>query len=306
VAVVEGHAAAAMQQRGLKDAGGELQFLNNDSNHYKFTGKERDSETGLDYFGARYYSNGLGRFITPDWGATPAPVSYADLGDPQSLNQYSYVRNIPTVKVDADGHGTCPPVCTLPDPTPADWELIDEAGAGATGISLSAVLTGAAIVFGPAMLFPDALPGGKVGQSNADERAQIEQASQERAQQNGGVDSQLGHASGAGEEKSQSDDAKDRARTNGGLVKGEDFSPSAKKEIDARDGNKCRNCGRDVRSVQNKKGQPTPPDQRHRHHMTPKSEGGKGTAGNGKTLYPACHKEEHRRMREAKKNEETN
>ncbi len=33
--------------------GGELQFVNNDSNHYKFTGKERDTESGLDYFGAR-------------------------------------------------------------------------------------------------------------------------------------------------------------------------------------------------------------------------------------------------------------
>src|SRR6202012_5733533 len=84
--------------------GGELQFTNNDSNHYKFTGKERDSESGLDYFGARYYSNGQGRFITPDWSVTPVPVPYADLTDPQSLNQYSYVRNIPTVKVDADGH----------------------------------------------------------------------------------------------------------------------------------------------------------------------------------------------------------
>jgi RHS repeat-associated protein len=84
--------------------GGELQFLANDSNHYKFTGKERDVETGLDYFGARYYSNGLGRFITPDWAATPEPVPYADLTDPQSLNQYSYVRNIPTTKVDVDGH----------------------------------------------------------------------------------------------------------------------------------------------------------------------------------------------------------
>jgi RHS repeat-associated protein len=84
--------------------GGELEFLANDSNHYKFTGKERDSETGLDYFGARYYSNGLGRFITPDWSAVPIPVPYADVTDPQSLNQYSYVRNIPTVNVDADGH----------------------------------------------------------------------------------------------------------------------------------------------------------------------------------------------------------
>src|SRR5205807_5981395 len=84
--------------------GGELQFLNGDSNHYKFTGKERDAETGLDYFGARHYSNGLGRFITPDWSSTPVAVPYADLTDPQSLNQYSYVRNIPTSKVDPDGH----------------------------------------------------------------------------------------------------------------------------------------------------------------------------------------------------------
>jgi RHS repeat-associated protein len=76
------------------------------ANHYKFTGKERDAESGLDYFGARHYSNGLGRFTTPDWSAVPVPVPYADLGDPQSLNQYSYVRNIPTVKVDPDGHDT--------------------------------------------------------------------------------------------------------------------------------------------------------------------------------------------------------
>ena len=86
--------------------GGELQFVNNDSNHYKFTGKERDSESGLDYFGARYYSNGLGRFITPDWGASAVDVPYAEFGDPQSLNLYSYVRNVPTVKSDPDGH--CP------------------------------------------------------------------------------------------------------------------------------------------------------------------------------------------------------
>src|SRR5260370_34929047 len=76
------------------------------TNHYKFTGKERDDESGLDYFGARYYSNGLGRFITPDWAAKPAAIPYAVLGDPQSLNLYTYVRNIPTVNVDTDGHET--------------------------------------------------------------------------------------------------------------------------------------------------------------------------------------------------------
>jgi RHS repeat-associated protein len=84
--------------------GGELQFLANDSNHYKFTGKERDTESGLDYFGARYYSNGLGRFVTPDWAAKPAAIPYAEYADPQSLNLYSYVRNIPTSGADVDGH----------------------------------------------------------------------------------------------------------------------------------------------------------------------------------------------------------
>jgi RHS repeat-associated protein len=84
--------------------GGELQFLANDSNHYKFTGKERDSETGLDYFGARYYGNTFGRFITPDWSAKAQGVPYADYTDPQSLNLYGYVRNNPLSKVDADGH----------------------------------------------------------------------------------------------------------------------------------------------------------------------------------------------------------
>jgi RHS repeat-associated protein len=91
--------------------GGELQFTNNDSNHYKFTGKERDSETGLDYFGARYYSNGLGRFITPDWAGKATAVPYAEFSDPQSLNLYSYVRNIPTSSADADGH--CGPPCAV-------------------------------------------------------------------------------------------------------------------------------------------------------------------------------------------------
>src|SRR5215468_9194323 len=84
--------------------GGELQFVNNDSNHYKFTGKERDGETGLDYFGARYCGNWLGRFLTPDWAAKATAVPYAEFSDPQSLNLYSYVRNIPTTAFDADGH----------------------------------------------------------------------------------------------------------------------------------------------------------------------------------------------------------
>jgi RHS repeat-associated protein len=68
------------------------------------TGKERDSESGNDYFEARYYSSAMGRFLSPDWSAKEEPVPYADLDDPQSLNLYAYVRNNPLSKADPDGH----------------------------------------------------------------------------------------------------------------------------------------------------------------------------------------------------------
>jgi RHS repeat-associated protein len=70
-----------------------------------FTGKERDSESGLDNFGARYDSSSFGRFMSPDWAAgKPSAVPYAEWADPQSLNLYSYVRNNPLERIDADGH----------------------------------------------------------------------------------------------------------------------------------------------------------------------------------------------------------
>jgi RHS repeat-associated protein len=76
------------------------------SNHYKFTGKERDAESGLDYFGARYYASSMGRWMSPDWADKPEAVPYSSLGDPQSLNLYGYVGNNPLSKADPDGH--CP------------------------------------------------------------------------------------------------------------------------------------------------------------------------------------------------------
>lgn len=75
-----------------------------DANHYKFTGKELDDETGLYNYGARYYSPALGRFMTPDWSRKPVPVPYANLKDPQTLNLYAYVRNNPVSLPDLDGH----------------------------------------------------------------------------------------------------------------------------------------------------------------------------------------------------------
>lgn len=64
----------------------------------KFTGQLRDSETGLDFFNARYYSPAQGRFVSPD----PENAG-ADLADPQSLNGYAYVSNSPLLFVDPLG-----------------------------------------------------------------------------------------------------------------------------------------------------------------------------------------------------------
>lgn len=64
----------------------------------KFTDKERDPESGLDYFGARYCTSVHGRFTSVD----PLPESGV-LEDPQTLNRYLYVRNNPTGLLDPDG-----------------------------------------------------------------------------------------------------------------------------------------------------------------------------------------------------------
>jgi RHS repeat-associated protein len=78
-----------------------------DSTPLHFTGKERDTESGNDYFGARYYASSMGRFMSPDWSAKVTPVPYAKLSDPQSLNLYAYVGNNPMTRFDPDGHFDC-------------------------------------------------------------------------------------------------------------------------------------------------------------------------------------------------------
>jgi RHS repeat-associated protein len=65
----------------------------------EFAGKERDGETGFDYFGARYYASETGRFTMVD---PVVPVNTALL-DPQLWNRYTYVRNNPLRFTDPDG-----------------------------------------------------------------------------------------------------------------------------------------------------------------------------------------------------------
>jgi RHS repeat-associated protein len=78
-----------------------------DATEHHFTGKERDTESGNDYFGARYYASSMGRFMSPDWSAKADPIPYARMGYPQSLNLYAYVENNPLSRADIDGHYWC-------------------------------------------------------------------------------------------------------------------------------------------------------------------------------------------------------
>jgi RHS repeat-associated protein len=60
----------------------------------RFTGKERDSETGLDWFETRYLSSAQGRFTSAD------NPKFAEKTDPQSWNLYAYVGNNPLSRID--------------------------------------------------------------------------------------------------------------------------------------------------------------------------------------------------------------
>ena len=111
-------------------------------NTYKFTGKERDTESGLDDFGARYYSSTLGRWLSPDWSATPTAVPYADLTDPQTLNLYGYLRGNPLLHEDADGH-----CCKYSVSSVADW-VTEKLQTGAALVGDAAVKTGNGYVAG--------------------------------------------------------------------------------------------------------------------------------------------------------------
>jgi RHS repeat-associated protein len=108
--------------------GGETAYTNTCSSpqNYKFEGKERDGETGNDNFGARYYSNRFGRWLSADWSAVPVSVPYANLSNPQTLNLYAMVADDPESFSDLDGHQN--------NPTPTSNQTLAAAGeACATG-----------------------------------------------------------------------------------------------------------------------------------------------------------------------------
>ena len=84
---------------------------------YKYTGQERDASTELYFYQARYYAQGLGRFVSPD-SLVP------DAFDPQAFNRYAYARNNPVRYTDPTGHSwfdDWPPWPWPPEGDPDDW-----------------------------------------------------------------------------------------------------------------------------------------------------------------------------------------
>ncbi len=153
--VITNNTGAVCYDADFYPYGGERAYTNTcPQNNYKFEGKERDSETGNDDFGARYYSNRFGRWLSADWSAVPVAVPYANLTNPQTLNLYAMVSDDPESFADLDGHAD-----------DSISTIIQDAVLTAIGTWASDNL------FGALRPNPDTL-GGKMGQAIGDFAAQ--------------------------------------------------------------------------------------------------------------------------------------
>ena len=90
-AMVQHYEYAAFGNERFKDNTSAVDMSN------RYTGQQLDEETGLYYYGARYYDPELGRFTQPD---TIVPNS----SDSQQFNRYTYVNNNPLKYTDPSGH----------------------------------------------------------------------------------------------------------------------------------------------------------------------------------------------------------
>ncbi|HXP68610.1 MAG TPA: RHS repeat-associated core domain-containing protein [Candidatus Dormibacteraeota bacterium] len=282
--------------------GGERNpYTNTISQHYKFEGKERDIETNNDDFGARYYSSAFGRWLSPDWSAVPAPVPYANLSNPQTLNLYAMVSDNPETFADLDGHDCCD-----------IWDAIN-------------FVMGLANAYGS-----DNLGGagrqqqdttaGKVGAAVGDAVATVEGGEKAVTGTAGAIVGTGADATGEGAIVGVPLQVASTALAGQGILEGStggvnlikdivsspmesrrvgDLTPNEKKAIDQKNAdenggqNKCTECGRDVQKVQNQKGQTPPENQLQRHHDPPLSKGGNSKSPKNRIVCRACHRKIH-------------
>jgi len=122
VRVVTNEAGAVVARHDFLPFGEEWNPQPNTPPKKLFTGHERDADTGLDYFGARYYHPQVGRFTTID----PAMTLKENLVDPQRWNRYAYVRNNPLRLVDPDGRAIGDPEDQVQGQTTARSETFQQ------------------------------------------------------------------------------------------------------------------------------------------------------------------------------------
>ena len=95
--MVTNHDGTVLTTHDFLAYGEELTDPDFSTNNMKYTGHERDPETGLDYMKARYYASGPARMLQVD------PIDDYDFTDPMSFNKYSYVRGNPVKYLDIEG-----------------------------------------------------------------------------------------------------------------------------------------------------------------------------------------------------------
>ena len=132
--------------------GGDAKETGSAVARYRFTGKEKD-DSGLYYYGARYYDDQLGRFLAAD---SVLPNAY----DPQQLNRFAYTRNNPVKLVDPDGHAPIALIALAPFVYTAITGNIVTITVFGVGISTAAVATGLSWSASSDSIRPDAVVAG--------------------------------------------------------------------------------------------------------------------------------------------------
>jgi RHS repeat-associated protein len=239
------------------------------------TGKERDSESNLDNFGARYYASTTGRFMSPDWALKPISVPYANFGDPQSLNLYSYVNNNPTTTRDPDGHcledacvveGTVAGVILLSSylASPPGQQMLHNAASGI--VSLGSSIS--------SFFHPD----------NSGQNAAPPPSTPTNVSQGTPGTTATNVATGTPASVSQ------QGAVDNSPMESRSFSPGVKAGADANAGGKCEYCGaQTVPSQQSQAGVTTPSNARQTDHYIPSSQGGSNTADNAVNSCVSCN-----------------
>jgi RHS repeat-associated protein len=250
----------------------------------RFTGKERDSETGLDYFGARYYGSALGRFTSPDEfkggfdnldgqpAFSPGPIGYADLSDPQTLNMYVYTRNNPLRFIDPDGHDFLDYLSGVANAFVSDNALgAGRASGGNEDFRLGQTVgDGVAVITGSL----EALGGG--GEAVVTSPAAVTGV--------GVVIPAAGAAVAAHGATTAAEGAVHLFKAGG------NFSPKTKQEAKAAADGKCQNCGTETTpGQQSQKGVSPPGNEGQTDHIQPKSKGGTNDPSNAQHLRRDCN-----------------